>query len=373
MGAVCSPAQAETGQWIGLGGDQSASVRCGNSGEGEAIGIVYQKDLANKAIIGVGLVCDNFSWNQFNPNTSANRTDRRRYSSVRSGRATRSASVTFAEPRQNGEYSSAQQSVERAVCPAGRGTTVEARADSFLVGLTLGYATENGRAFINRIELSCGKFVNDTGAAEQGFSITAGETARANGQGDQRGASVCGPFINKLNIKFSQITQKDSLFNLGKAAVNSIQPSCVKPQPVNRVAGGNPSRDPNPQPQPSGEKLSFARDVYPVIARQCFGCHAGNDLFPQKLQTNAAECGVNAIPAIPFNGDMPANRMYDLLLCLKASSREGSYAQALGKKYLVPGAAREQSGIWWKAKNSDFFTAEQKALVMGWVEQGGER
>lgn len=119
--------------------------------------------------------------------------------------------------------------------------------------------------------------------------------------------------------------------------------------------------------------LSFARDIYPVItSSSCFGCHAGNDKYPQKLPSNAAECGVTREPAIPFSSTMPANQMLERWMCLKGSSGQPTYGSALGKKYVVPGNP-EASGLHHKAQSSPFnppFTDEVKNAIKNWIAQG---
>ena len=120
---------------------------------------------------------------------------------------------------------------------------------------------------------------------------------------------------------------------------------------------------------PPANTLSFARDLYPAITTQCAGCHSGNNLYPQKRQTNAAQCGVTSEPAIPFNTSMSAATMLNRLKCLKASSTNGAYTQALGKVYVIPGNYGA-SGLHWKAQNSVAFSQATKDLIRNWIAQG---
>jgi hypothetical protein len=120
---------------------------------------------------------------------------------------------------------------------------------------------------------------------------------------------------------------------------------------------------------PPANTLSFARDLYPAITTGCAGCHGGNRLYPQKLQTNAGQCGVTSEPAIPFNTSMNAATMLNRLKCLKASSRDGAYTQALGKVYVVP-SNYNASGLHWKAQNSPAFSQATKDLIRNWIAQG---
>ena len=115
--------------------------------------------------------------------------------------------------------------------------------------------------------------------------------------------------------------------------------------------------------------LSFAQDLYPKITSQCSGCHSGNSLYPQKLQTNARECGVTSAPSIPFSTSMSAPTMLNRLKCLKASSTQGVYQRALGKKYVVPGNY-SNSGLHWKAQASGAFSPEVRNLIRDWIAQG---
>ena len=120
---------------------------------------------------------------------------------------------------------------------------------------------------------------------------------------------------------------------------------------------------------PPANALSFARDLYPVITTQCAGCHSSNSLYPQKLQTNAAQCGSTREPSIPFNTSMSASQMLTKLKCLRASSTSGTYAQAFGKVYVVPGNY-QNSGLHWKAQNSSAFNQATKDLIRNWIAQG---
>lgn len=92
-------------------------------------------------------------------------------------------------------------------------------------------------------------------------------------------------------------------------------------------------------------------------------------MYPQKLQTNAAECGVTSAPSIPFSTSMSARTMLNRLKCLKASSTQGVYQRALGKKYVVPGNY-SNSGLHWKAQASSAFTPEIRNLIRDWIAQG---
>ena len=120
---------------------------------------------------------------------------------------------------------------------------------------------------------------------------------------------------------------------------------------------------------PPANTLSFARDLYPVITTGCAGCHSGNNRYPQKMQTNAAQCGVTSVPAIPFTTRMSAAEMLRRLKCLKASSTEGTYQRALGKTYVVPGNYNN-SGLHWKAQASPAFSPEERTLIRNWIAQG---
>jgi hypothetical protein len=120
---------------------------------------------------------------------------------------------------------------------------------------------------------------------------------------------------------------------------------------------------------PPANTLSFARDLYPVITTGCSGCHSDNSLYPQKRQTNAAQCGVTSEPAIPFSTSMNAATMLNRLKCLKASSRDGAYTQALGKVYVVP-SNYNASGLHWKAQSSPAFSQATKDLIRNWIAQG---
>ena len=115
--------------------------------------------------------------------------------------------------------------------------------------------------------------------------------------------------------------------------------------------------------------LSFARDLYPKITSQCASCHTGNGLYPQKLQTNAAQCGSTREPSIPFNTSMSASQMLNKLKCLKASSEAGVYQRAKNKVYVVPGDYIN-SGLHWKAQGSGAFSDTIKETIQNWIAQG---
>jgi hypothetical protein len=141
------------------------------------------------------------------------------------------------------------------------------------------------------------------------------------------------------------------------------------------VAGSPP-----PQGTAPSQSLSFGTHIYPLITATsaradlgqqtaCIGCHSSNGMYPQKLQTNAGQCGVTSAPSIQFTSMMNATTMLSRLKCLRASSQSGTYAAALNKVYVVPGDY-QNSGLYHKAKNSNAFSTQIRQLIQDWIAQG---
>jgi hypothetical protein len=279
-------------------------------------------------------------------------------------------SVTFAEPRGQRIRSSSDQRLEKFTCREGRGRSPEASADGFLAQIIVTAKQSGGQTVITGLDLNCISAANSEGNWERARFEAASAFPRTNGGGRVAGGTTCAPgLISALNIRYSEVAKEnDLLWQSTSAAPNQIQAKCGEPpkyqggsrQPSGGTAGTGGSAD---------NKLSFARDLYPVITTQCSGCHSSNSLYPQRRQTNAAECGVNSEPAIPFDTSMSPATMLNRLKCLKASSRDGAYTRALGKIYVVPNNFGS-SGLHWKAQASRAFSPETRNLIQTWIAQG---
>jgi hypothetical protein len=139
-------------------------------------------------------------------------------------------------------------------------------------------------------------------------------------------------------------------------------------------------------PPPVGDPtLSFAQHLYPIIAStECGACHPVSTppYYPQKLgpSNNPASSLDEDAVSIPFSMADSASAMHGKFLGLVARSTAGSYAQALGKVYVVPGNS-SGSGLHWKAQtsNAPVFgsnrsiggqTKPLKEWIRIWIDQG---
>jgi hypothetical protein len=128
--------------------------------------------------------------------------------------------------------------------------------------------------------------------------------------------------------------------------------------------------------------VSFAEHLYPMITTSCSGCHQGTVNYPQntagRVDNTSTRC--NEGQTIPFNSSVSPSEMYDRFRCLTAMSRQGTYAEALGKVYVVPNQPKI-SGLYWKALRSDAGTFGENKVINGvqhtvrewikiWIDQG---
>ncbi|WP_281784520.1 hypothetical protein [Sinimarinibacterium flocculans] len=148
---------------------------------------------------------------------------------------------------------------------------------------------------------------------------------------------------------------------------------------INVATGGGTGDDTGGGTTP---QVSFAQHLYPTIASNaCDACHQSSSrtppYYPQKPDGAPRNC---AASTIPFNTTITAAQMLDRFRCLKARSTQGTYSQALGKVYVVPGSSA-QSGLHFKAQASTAsafstnmtiggVTKPLKEWIRIWIDQG---
>lgn len=162
----------------------------------------------------------------------------------------------------------------------------------------------------------------------------------------------------------------------------SVPDTTLPPRTVlvaNAPAGTTP-------PPPAGDPtLSFAQHLYPIIASpECGACHPVSNppYYPQRLGPSnnpASSLDENSV-SIPFSTADSASTMRSKFLGLVARSTAGSYSQALGKVYVVPGNS-SGSGLHWKAQSSTAAVFSSNRSIGGqtkplkewiriWIDQG---
>lgn len=151
---------------------------------------------------------------------------------------------------------------------------------------------------------------------------------------------------------------------------------------ANAPAGSTPGT-----PSPTVPTLSFETHLYDIIkSTDCSGCHpvVNPPYYPQKLgPSNLAISTLDEVSvSIPFNGSEGAATMLNKFKGLAARSTQGTYAQALGKVYVVPGNSN-LSGLHWKAQMSPVPVFSSSRTINGqtkplkewikiWIDQGAQ-